>query len=169
MSILRTPDGIRLVDIGAAGGGIIQRMTETRTVSVGAGGSGEVYLKTPPVGELWELQYLWFAVEAPSIQGASAGTHSISIELNTLGLGARPAAWWSVPWNAPIEIRANHWMSAVAPMAGSWPMDANLRVNALRGLRFTNAVPFRLVWTNSTNVALTQPRVFTLDALRSAR
>lgn len=166
MSILRTPDGIRLVDIGAAGGGIIQRMTETRTVSVGANGWSEVYVTRPPVGELWELQYLWFAVAAPGVQGASAGTHSISIELTS---PAHQAAWWSVPWTAPIDIRANHWMGAVPPAAGSWPMDANLRVNALRGLRFTNGVPFRLVWTNSTTVALTLPRVFTLDALRSAR
>ena len=166
MSILRTPDGIRLVDIGAAGGGIIQRMTGTQTVSVGPYSWIVVYLATPPVGELWELQYLWFEVAAPSIQGASAGHHSISIELTS---PQHRAGWWSVPWTEPIDIRANHWMSWVTPMAGSWPMDANLRVNALRGLRFTNAVPFRLVWTNSTNVALTQPRVFTLDALRSAR
>ena len=166
MSILRTPDGIRLVDIGAAGGGIIQRMTETRTVSVAPNDSSEVYLATPPVGELWELQYLWFAVSAPSVQGASAGHHTMSIELTT---PQHRAVWLSVPWTEPIDIRANHLMSWVTPMAGSWPMDANLRVNALRGLRFTNGVPFRLVYTNSTNVALTQPRVFTLDALRSAR
>ena len=168
MSILRTPDGIRLVDIGAAGGGIIQRMTETRTVSVGADGWSEVYLTTPPVGELWELQYLWFAAAAPNLQGASAGAHIISIELTS---PERQAAWWSVPWTAPIDIRANHWIERVAPpIVGSWPMDANLpSVNALRGLRFTNAVPFRLVYTNSTNMPLTQPRVFTLDALRSAR
>jgi len=166
MSILRTPDGIRLVDTGAGGGGIIQRMTETRTVAIGPAGWSEVYLATPPVGEIWELLQLWFSVDAPAGSGAITGSHSISIELSS---PSHMAALWNVPFDANIDIRGNHWRSPTAPTAGSWPMDAGLRVAAFRGLRFSNALPFRLVYTNHTNVSITLPRVFTLDALRSAR